>query len=106
MRDYALDAKRVGSVGIFGEIDMPARDAYAGRKEFAFVSTNFEAKGGRIVLAGFRDLRESHPDATLIIVGDRPLDTASETGVTFAGFLRKEIPVEYRRFQQIRRGPL
>lgn len=104
VRDYALDASRVGSVGIFGEIDMPARDTYAGRKEFAFVSTNFEAKGGRIVLAAFREVRKRHPDAGLIIVGDRPPNTAPGGGVAFTGFLRKEIPDEYRRFQQILGG--
>jgi glycosyltransferase involved in cell wall biosynthesis len=104
VRDYDLDANRVRSVGIFGEIDMPARDAYAGRKEFAFVSTNFDAKGGRLVLAAFRDVRKRHPDAALIIVGDQPSDLGPEAGVTFAGFLRKEIPDEYRRFQQILGG--
>jgi glycosyltransferase involved in cell wall biosynthesis len=104
VRDYSLDADRVGSVGIFGEIDLPARDAYAGGKEFAFVSTNFEAKGGRIVLAAFREVRKRHSDALLIIVGDRPSDTAPEAGVTFTGFLQKEIPHEYRRFQQILGG--
>jgi glycosyltransferase involved in cell wall biosynthesis len=104
VRDYSLETNRVGSVGIFGEIDMPARDAYAGRKEFAFASTNFDSKGGRIVLAAFRDVRKRHPDAGLIIVGDRPSDAASETGITFAGFLRKEIPDEYRRFQEILGG--
>jgi glycosyltransferase involved in cell wall biosynthesis len=104
VRDYSLDANRVGSVGIFGEIEMPARDAYAGGKEFAFVSTNFEAKGGRIVLAAFREVRKRHPDALLVIVGDRPSDAAPEPGVTFTGFLRKEILDEYRRFQQILGG--
>jgi glycosyltransferase involved in cell wall biosynthesis len=104
VRDYSLDANRVGSVGIFGEIDMPARDAYAGRKEFAFVSTNFEAKGGRIVLAAFREVRKRHPDAALITVGDRPSNAVPEAGVAFTGFLRKEIPDEYRRFQQILGG--
>jgi glycosyltransferase involved in cell wall biosynthesis len=98
---YALDACRVGCVGIFGEIEMPARDAYAGGKEFAFISTNFEAKGGRIVLSAFREVRKLHSDASLIIVGDRPTDTATESGVSFVGFLRKEVPEEYQRLQQI-----
>lgn len=98
---YALDPRRVGSVGIFGEVESPARDAYAGGKEFAFVSTNFEAKGGRVVLAAFREVRRCHPDAALIIVGDRPSYAAMESGVTFVGFLRKEIPGEYARFQEI-----
>jgi glycosyltransferase involved in cell wall biosynthesis len=104
VRDYHLDANRVASVGIFGEIEMSARDAYAGRKEFAFVSTNFEAKGGRVVLAAFREVRKRHPDALLTIVGDRPFGAASKAGVTFTGFLRKEIPQEYQRFQQILGG--
>jgi glycosyltransferase involved in cell wall biosynthesis len=104
VRDYSLDANHVGSVGIFGEIEMSASDSYAGRKEFAFVSTNFEAKGGRIVLAAFREVRKRHPDAVLIIVGDQPSDAARDSGVTFTGFLRKEIPDEYRRFRQILGG--
>lgn len=104
VRDYSLNADRVGSVGIFGEIDLPVRDAYTGGREFAFVSTNFEAKGGRTVLAAFREVRKRHPDARLIIVGDRPSDASPEPGVTSTGFLRKEIPVEYRRFQQILSG--
>ena len=101
IRDYSLDANRVGSVGIFGEIEMPARDAYGGSREFAFVSTNFEAKGGRIVLAAFREVQRRHSDARLIVVGDRPPGTVPEAGVTFTGFLRKEIPDEYRLFQEI-----
>jgi glycosyltransferase involved in cell wall biosynthesis len=98
---YALDAHRVRSVGIFGQIEMPRRDAYAGGKEFAFISTNFEAKGGRIVLSAFREVRKRHSDAYLIIVGDRPTDAATESGVSLVGFLRKEIPEEYQRLQQI-----
>jgi glycosyltransferase involved in cell wall biosynthesis len=100
---YALDARRVGSVGIFGEIEMPAHDAYAGGKEFAFISTNFEAKGGRIVLSAFREVRKRHSDASLIIVGDQPPGVAAECGMSFAGFLRKEVPEEYQRLLQILR---
>jgi glycosyltransferase involved in cell wall biosynthesis len=98
---YMLDASRVSSVGIFGEIELPVRDAYAGSKEFAFVATNFEAKGGRTVLAAFRELRKRHPDAALIVVGRKPSDIVPEPGVNFAGFLRKEIPDEYSLYQQI-----
>ena len=98
---YALEARRVSSVGIFGEIEMPERDNYAGGKEFAFVSTNFEAKGGRVVLSAFREVRKRHPEVSLTVVGDRPDDVAEEPGVNFAGFLRKEIPEEHKNFQQI-----
>ncbi len=104
VRDYSLDAGRVASVGIFGEIEMPARDSYAGRKEFAFVSTNFEAKGGSVVLAAFRKVRRLHPDASLVIVGDRPPRDTCEPGVSFTGLLRKEVPEECRRFRKILSG--
>lgn len=98
---YALHACRVGSVGIFGEIEMPPRDDYAGGKEFAFVSTNFQAKGGPTVLSAFREVRKVHTDASLIIVGDAPSDLGAESGVRFAGFLRKEVQGEYQRFLRI-----
>jgi glycosyltransferase involved in cell wall biosynthesis len=98
---YLLDACRVGSVGIFGEIEMPPRDDYAGGQEFAFVSTNFQAKGGPTVLSAFREVRKVHTDASLIIVGDAPSNLGTESGVHFAGFLRKEVQGEYQRLLQI-----
>jgi glycosyltransferase involved in cell wall biosynthesis len=101
---YGLDPTRVGSVGIFGEVEPPDRDAYAGGAGFVFVSTDFEAKGGPVVLAAFRQLRELHPQATLTIVGAAPGDIASAPGVTYAGYLRKEVPEEYRRFRDILAG--
>jgi len=98
---YALDACRVGSVGIFGEIEMPPRDDYAGGKEFAFISTNFQAKGGPIVLSAFREVRKRHADACLIIVGQRPTDVLDDSGVSCAGFLRKEVQGEYQLLLRI-----
>lgn len=98
---YRLKADRVDSVGIFGEVDELTQDAYTGSKEFVFISTNFEAKGGRIVLAAFHELQSRHPDATLTIVGDCPIDFGSTGGVRAVGFLRKEVPDERRRFQDI-----
>lgn len=104
VRDYSLDVNRVASVGIFGETEMPARDVYAGRQEFAFVSTNFEAKGGRIVLEAFREVRRRYPDASLVIVGDRPPRHMLGPGVRVAGFLHKEVPHEYQQFREILAG--
>ena len=62
----------------FGQVEMPARDAYAGGKEFAFISTNFEAKGGRSVLSAFQELRKRHTDVSLIVVGDKPAGVAPQ----------------------------
>ena len=98
---YALDANRVASVGIFGEIEMPLHDVYDGGMDFAFVSTNFHAKGGPTLLSAFREVRKTHPTASLTIVGDAPSNLAMEPGVSFAGFLRKEIPAEYQRLVEI-----
>lgn len=97
---YALDERQVASVGIFGEIEEPTRDTYAGAKEFVFVSTNFGAKGGDIVMSAFRDLRNHWPDASLVVIGDRPVKASAEPGVSFVGFLRKEVPGEYQQFKQ------
>lgn len=51
------------------------------------------------MLSAFREVRKRHSDACPIIVGDQPADAAPESGVT--GFLRKEVPDEYHRLQQI-----
>ena len=101
---YGLDPGRVDSVGIFGEFGPPDRDAYAGARSFAFVATDFVAKGGPVALAAFRQLRRAHPDATLTIVGAAPGDIGGEPGVTYAGYLRKEVPQEYARFRDILGG--
>jgi glycosyltransferase involved in cell wall biosynthesis len=101
---YGLDPARVGSVGIFGEFEPPDRDAYAGGQGFIFVSTDFQAKGGLVVLDAFRRLRQTHPQATLTIVGAAPGDVAGMAGVSYAGYLRKEVAEERRRFRDILAG--
>jgi len=105
---YGLEPARVGSVGIFGEVEPPDRDAYLGGASFVFVSTDFDAKGGPVVLDAFRRLRESHSQATLTIVGAAPGDVvgagAGAAGVSYAGYLRKEVPEDYRRFRDILGG--
>jgi glycosyltransferase involved in cell wall biosynthesis len=101
VKQYELDPARVATVGIFGEIEMPDSDRYAGGREFAFIATNFERKGGRLVLDAFRRVRKTHPDAALIVVGEKPSDLSVEPGLTFAGYLRKENPEEFRRYRDI-----
>jgi glycosyltransferase involved in cell wall biosynthesis len=98
---YGLDASCVRSVRAVGEIDMPTVDEYAGQKQFVFASTDFEAKGGPVVLAAFREVRKRHREASLIIVGARPKREASEENTIFTGYLRKERPEERARFRAI-----
>lgn len=104
MLDYNLDSSRVSVVGIFGETEMPEVDTYDGSRRFAFISTNFAAKGGPVVLAAFRRLLEHHPDARLVVVGDAPKGLEDEPNVTVAGFLRKEDPAQNARFRDILGG--
>jgi glycosyltransferase involved in cell wall biosynthesis len=101
---YGLDASCVHSVGAFGEIETPAVDEYAGQKQFVFVSTAFEAKGGLVLLSAFRHVRKRHPDASLVIVGARPKGAVSENNTIFTGYLRKERPEEHARFRAILSG--
>jgi len=98
---YGLDPRCVCSVGMFGEIEMPPVDAYRGDEEFAFISTNFEAKGGYVVLAAFQRVRAQRPDARLTVVGDAPRTTRQIPGVTFAGYLRKENEEEAAALRQL-----
>ncbi|MCX6854910.1 MAG: glycosyltransferase [Verrucomicrobia bacterium] len=97
---YGLSESKVAVVGLFGEVDPPDLDAYQGSYSFLFVSTNFQAKGGRVVLEAFRQLRVTHLEATLTIIGDGP-SNCQESGVILMGFLRKEVPVEAARFRQL-----
>ena len=98
---YGLDPDRVGSVGIFGEIEMPPHDAFVGGKDFAFISYDFQAKGGPTAVTALRTVREHHPEAGLIVIGEQPRGTVSGDGVRFVGCLRKEIPDEYQQYKQI-----
>lgn len=101
IRHYGLDSSTVRIVKSCGEMEMPEQDEFGGGNCFVFVSTNFKAKGGDVALAAFRSVRGRHPNASLIIVGDRPADFVPEPGVELAGLLHKEIPDEVLRFRAI-----
>jgi glycosyltransferase involved in cell wall biosynthesis len=96
-----LNESSVRFVGIFGEVQLPERDEYEGGKQFVFVSTDFNAKGGPLVIAAFRRIRERHPDASLVIVGAKPYGCATNPNVFYAGYLRKEVAEEHKRFCEI-----
>jgi glycosyltransferase involved in cell wall biosynthesis len=104
VRDYALDPAKVHVAPVCGEIAPPARDRYAGGRGFAFVATDFAAKGGPVVIAALGRVRARHPGVTLTIAGDAPADAAAEPGVIAAGMLRKEDPAAAARFAAILAG--
>ncbi len=101
-KDYRLDPTRVRVVGFHGMTEPPSADTYAGGSEFAFVSTDFAAKGGHVVVEAFQRVRAHWPEARLVIVGDAPpVAVAAQPGVRYAGFLRKEIPAEAAAFRDV-----
>lgn len=97
---YGLDEDKVDLIGVCGEFEVPDTDVYDGSRQIAFISTNFEAKGGREVLDAFAHVRRSHPAATLVIVGDQPKGAVGE-GVEVIGFLKKENPEQSARLRDI-----
>jgi glycosyltransferase involved in cell wall biosynthesis len=101
IESYGLKPGSVYSIGIFGEIEIPGGDGYAGAKQFAFVSTDFEAKGGTVVLAAFRLVHERNPDASLVIVGAPPTTGNLGPNVVYAGYLQKEHLGQRKRFREI-----
>jgi glycosyltransferase involved in cell wall biosynthesis len=98
---YGLDESSIRFVGIFGEVGLAGGDQYQGGKQFTFISTDFKAKGGPIVIKAFRRVCKRHPDASLIIVGAPPCDGVADPNVVYAGYLRKEIAEEHKRFRNI-----
>lgn len=101
IHQHGLDAGRTRCVGVFGELDLPERDEYAGEKTFVFISTDFYGKGGSEALEAFRSVRAHRPEVSLFVIGDRPVPTASESDIKFLGFLRKEVGEERRRYLDI-----
>ncbi|MGH2864938.1 MAG: glycosyltransferase family 4 protein, partial [Solirubrobacteraceae bacterium] len=72
--DYGVPCERVAVVG-FGANHPPA--AHAPERDwqtprFLFVGIDWERKGGPLVLPAFSRLRQTHPDATLDVVGGHP----------------------------------
>jgi hypothetical protein len=87
IEQYSLDPLRVTSIGIFGEMELPERDSFAGAQQFAFVAFDFVGKGGPKVASAFRKVRALYPKARLLIVSAMP-EAPAEDGVEYIGPLR------------------
>lgn len=98
---YGLDPGRVHTVRSCGEFQLPDADVYEGGSNFVFVSTNFAAKGGHVVVAALQQVRARHPGASLTIIGAPPPAADLPPGVEVTGFLRKEDPSHIARFRDI-----
>src|SRR5439155_6000365 len=103
--EYGLERNKVGYVGNYGLIEPASADSFKNWQEFLFASTNFRLKGGLIVVKAFAQLRRKYPRIGLTIIGDRPQGTAATMdGISYVGFLRKEVPVERAKLSNILAG--
>jgi glycosyltransferase involved in cell wall biosynthesis len=97
VRDYRLPPERVVTVHAGPNIDL-ARFPTAlpesrpdHRPTVLFIGKEFERKGGDVLRAAFRKVRETIPAARLIIMGPSELALA-DPGVEVRGFVRKDAP--------------
>jgi len=88
--DYGLAPERVRVVGIGHR--PRARDTTQARDwdtpRFLFVGVDWRRKNGDAVVRAFRRVRQTHPGATLDLVGNHP--SVDEPGVRGHGFLARE----------------
>ncbi|MBW4417629.1 MAG: glycosyltransferase family 4 protein [Myxacorys californica WJT36-NPBG1] len=92
IQDYGIAPQKVTVVGSSGDFQEP----YTGGKTFGsrqilFNGSDFERKGGDIVLAAFRKVRQVIPEAKLVIIGKKlPIE---EAGINNLGYIasRSEI---------------
>lgn len=87
VEDYGVCGEKVIVVGAAGQFSKP----YEGPKEFGshrllFNATNFERKGGDLVLSAFQKIRAACPTAELLIVGGDE-SAGSSPGVKQLGFV-------------------
>jgi glycosyltransferase involved in cell wall biosynthesis len=93
IEDYHLDPSRVAVVGNYGFSSPPHCDTYQGSLDFLMITTNFQQKGGPVVVEAFRQVRKNHPTLRLIIVGSDPGSAAiQEPGVVYLGWIDKSNP--------------
>ena len=99
---YDLDPSTLRVAGMGGHLPIPPSDSYAGGHDFLFIALDFQGKGGTVCVEAFRQLRIKVPDARLRIVGERPPSSVlAIDGVIYEGLLRKSVPAELARLQEI-----
>ena len=86
VQDYAIPPQTITVVGSSGDFQEPyAGEKTFGRHQLLFNGSDFDRKGGDLVLAAFREVRQAIPDAKLAIVGKTL--TSDEVGVCNPGYI-------------------
>jgi starch synthase len=97
--DFGIAADRVHAVRAgpnFDPAEIPGDRPSVSQPNILFVGTQFQRKGGDVLLEAFRIVRRAMPAARLTIVGPRDLTIADE-GVDNVGHLRQDDPAARRR---------
>jgi glycosyltransferase involved in cell wall biosynthesis len=99
--DYGIPESKIHVVGFGHNVEMeePERDWSTPR--FLFVGGDWSRKQGAAIMAAFGELRQTHPDATLDLVGGHPLVEAP--GVTGHGKLPLGSPEGERVYHDLLR---
>lgn len=93
-------SERLCNIGIFGNETGSIALAQAPNSHLLFSSTNFQAKGGHVVLEVFTRLRRLHPNLELVIIGDTPTSISGKnSGIRCLGYLSKSDPVQHVRYR-------
>lgn len=82
-----------------GEYDFKPIQIHVNRFELLFVSTDFEGKGGAMVLEAFKRLKEQFPQIELTLIGRHP--AFDEKGINALGFLDKNIPAQALSLREV-----
>lgn len=99
IEDFGMAPDRVHAVRAgpnFDPAEVPGDRAPVREPNILFVGTQFQRKGGDVLLEAFRIVRRSLSAARLTIIGPRDLTVADE-GVENVGHLRQDDPAARRR---------
>ncbi len=100
-RRYQISGDNFERVGLGASIEAPDRDTYSDEYNIVFIAVDFNRKGGHICVSTFNKFRHVFNNATLTLIGaEPPAEVLHSPGVSWAGFLSKEIPEQLKQLRQ------
>ncbi len=93
MKDYGISEDKITVIGSAGQFRHPYEGSKTfGSRQLIFNGSDWDRKGGDIVLAAFRKVRQAMPDATLVVIGTQK--EISEPGVICPGHISSPAAVQ------------
>lgn len=90
-QDYGIPPERITVAGAGSNHTVePLPHGPYDRQTILFIGTDWERKGGPLIVRAFRRLRRTRPEARLVIVGCNP--DLREPGIEVVGRIRKDAP--------------